>query len=333
VTYPKIELHVHVEGTVRPATLLELARRNDHPLPVDTEEELEALYEFRDFPHFIEVFTWASAALCTAGDFRQILVDYAQEAVSHGAVYLEVIFSPGLWRGVDSDELFSGYCDGADEARELHGLEIRLTPDIPRVYTLDQAQLTARYAVKYRDRGIVGIGLGGPEAGNPPEPYASAFAIAREGGLASVPHAGEVVGPESIRGALDVLHADRLRHGIRAVDDPELVEELAERGIVLDVCPVSNVRTRAVPSLEEHPLPQLVGAGVRCSISTDDPAMFGTDLSKDCAAAASLGLDPEAMFTNGLHGALCDEETKERLREIGRTFDWGSLHPLESQIP
>src|SRR5262249_38943477 len=161
---------------------------------------------------------------------RQILVDYAEEAVSHGAVYLEAIVSPGLWRGVDTDELLSGYCDGVDEARELYGLDIRLTPDIPRVYSLEEAELTAHYAVKYRDRGVVGIGLGGPEAGHPPEPYAPAFAIAREGGLASVPHAGEVVAPESIRGALDALHADRLRHGIRAVDDPALVEELAERG-------------------------------------------------------------------------------------------------------
>jgi len=333
MTYPKIELHVHLEGTVRPATLLDVARRNGHSLPVETEDELEALYEFRDFAHFIEVFTLVSAALSRADDFRQVVVDYAAEAVSHGAVYVEAIFSFGLWRGVDSDELFTGYCDGADEARERHGLEIRLTPDIARVYTLEEAELAARYAVKYHDRGVVGIGLGGPEAGNPPEPYAPAFAIAREGGLASVPHAGEVVGPESIRGALDALHADRLRHGIRAVDDPALVEELAGRRIVLDVCPISNVRTRAVPSLEEHPLPQLAAGGVRCSISTDDPAMFGTDLSKDCAAAASLGLSPEEMFANGLHGALCDEETKARLQAIGEAFEWGSVHPLESQIP
>ncbi|MFL5923450.1 MAG: adenosine deaminase [Gaiellaceae bacterium] len=324
MSHPKIELHVHLEGTVRPATLLEIARRNDYALPAETEEGLAELYDFRDFAHFIEVWILTTNALRAEEDFRQVVVDYAAEAASHGAVYLEAIFSPGerVKRGVGWDTIFSGYCDGAQEAHELHGVEVRLTPDIVRGFPLEDAEQVVRYSARYRDRGIVGVGLGGLEADYPPEPYEPAFTLARELGLASVPHAGEVVGPPSVRGALEELGADRVRHGIRAVEDAGLVRELAGRGTVLDVCPVSNVRTRAVASLEEHPLPQLVAAGVRCSISTDDPAMFGTDLSTDYAAAARLGLSPRAAYEAGLEGALCDGQTKKRLREIGDAYDW-----------
>jgi aminodeoxyfutalosine deaminase len=319
---PKIELHVHLEGTVRPDTLREIARRNDYALP----EDLDGVYRCKDIPQFSELFVLAVGALAYYDDFRQVVVDYAGEAKAHGALYLEAIFAPRLRHGLDTDEVFAGYCDGAREAGELHGVEVRLTPDIPRVYTLEEALTTAEYAVKYRERGVVGIGLGGlPEEGFPPEPYAAAFALAREGGLASVPHAGEGAGPASIRGALDALHADRLRHGIRAVEDPALVAELADREIVLDVCPISNVRLGVVPSLEEHPLPQLVAAGVRCSISTDDPAMFDTDLTRDYEAAASLGVSPRAAYAAGLAGALCDEETRQRLRRIGDSHSWTVL--------
>jgi aminodeoxyfutalosine deaminase len=335
MTYPKIELHVHLEGTVRPGTLLEIARRNDYALPAETEEGLAELYDFRDFAHFIDVWILTTNALQTAEDFRQVVVDYAAEAASHGAVYLEAIFSPSerVRRGVAWDEIFAGYCDGAQESRELHGIEVRLTPDIVRGHPLDEAEQVVRYSAKYRERGVVGVGLGGLEAEFPPEPYEPPFALARGLGLASVPHAGEVAGPPSVRGALEELRADRLRHGIRAADDPGLLREIADRRIVLDVCPISNLRTRAVSSLGEHPLPQLVAAGARCSISTDDPAMFGTDLSKDYGAAVSLGLDPRDVYEAGVEGAVCDEETKTRLREIGGSFDWGAIQALDSKVP
>jgi aminodeoxyfutalosine deaminase len=202
-----------------------------------------------------------------------------------------------------------------------------------RGFPLDEAEQVVRYSSSYRDRGVVGVGLGGLEAEYPPEPYEPVFALARELGLASVPHAGEVAGPPSVRGALEELGADRLRHGIRAAEDPGLLREIADRRIVLDVCPISNLRTRAVSTLDEHPLPQLVAAGARCSISTDDPAMFGTDLSQDYDAAVSLGLDPRDAYGAGLEGAVCDEETKARLREIGNAFDWGAIRPLEGKVP
>jgi aminodeoxyfutalosine deaminase len=329
--YPKIELHVHLEGTMRPATLLEIARRNDYALPADTVEGLAALYEYRDFKHFIDVWILTTHAMRTAEDFRQVVVDYAAEAASHGAVYLEGIFSPAerISRGVAWDEIFSGYCDGAQEAELLHGVVVRLTPDIYRGAPLDVAETVVRYSAKYADRGVVGVGLGGLEAKYPPEPYASVFELAKDEGLGSVPHAGEVAGPASIRGALDALQADRIRHGFRAVEDPGLVAELAERRIVLDVSPVSNVRTGAVASLAEHPLPKLAEAGVLCSISTDDPAMFDTDLTRDYEAARSLGIEPRAALEAGIVGALCDEQIRGRLRAVGDDFDWATVTEAE----
>jgi aminodeoxyfutalosine deaminase len=322
--YPKIELHVHLEGTVRPVTLLEIARRNDYALPANTVEGLAELYRFRDFAHFIEVWVMTTAALRTAADYRQIVVDYAAEAAAHGAVYIEGIFSPArpVLEGSSWEEVFEGYCDGAQEARELHGVEVRLTPDIPRGFALEAAEKTAEMSIAYRDRGVLGLGLGGPEAEFPPQPYAPAFDLARDGGLASVPHAGEVAGVESIRGALEELGADRIRHGIRAVEDPALVTELADRRTVLDVCPISNLRTGAVGSLAEHPLPALVAAGIPCSLSTDDPAMFDTDLAREYDNATAMGLSPRGFFDAGLEGALCDEETKDALRRIGDEYDW-----------
>ena len=157
MTYPKIELHVHLEGTVRPETLLEIARRNDYKLPVDSVEGVRALYEYRDFAQFIEIFMLTSAALERENDFRQITVEYAEEAARHGAVYLEAIFALGLWRGLDSDIVFSGVCDGAAEARDRFGIEIRLTPDIARVYSLDEALHTNELAERF-DLLLEGLG-------------------------------------------------------------------------------------------------------------------------------------------------------------------------------
>ena len=317
---PKIELHVHLEGTIRAPTLLEIARRNDVPLPASTVEELRELYRFQDFDHFIEVWILTTNALRTGEDFRQVVVDYAAEAASHGAVYIEGIFSPAerVARGVAWDTIFSGYCDGAVKAEEEHGVVVRLTPDIYRGASLGEACDVARWAARFKERGIVGLGLGGLEATYPPEPYAPAFAIAKDAGLGSVPHAGEVAGPGSIRGAIDALGADRIRHGIRAIDDPSLVAELADRQLVLDVCPTSNVRTKAVSSLDMHPLPHLVAAGVLCTVSTDDPAMFDTDLGREYALLSNMGVDTAGVYEAGVRGALCDEATRKRLTAIGK---------------
>jgi aminodeoxyfutalosine deaminase len=316
VPAPKIELHVHLEATIRPATLLDIARRNGEKLPADTVEGLTELYEFRDFKHFIDVWQLTTNCLRTAEDFRQVVVDYAAEAASFGAVYVEGIFSPPerVMRGVAWDEIFTGYAEGAAEALDRHGVIFRFTPDLFRGCDVDLAEECARVAVRYRDRGVVGLGVGGYEPATALEPYRRAVEIARDGGLAFVPHAGETAGPDSIREAL-ALGAHRLRHGIRAIEDADLLAEIVERRIVLDVAPISNLRTGVVAKIEEHPLPQLVAAGALCSISTDDPAMFNTDLATDYAIAADLGVTAEQAFEAGLAGALCDDRVRAKLRQ------------------
>jgi aminodeoxyfutalosine deaminase len=332
--YPKIEPHVHLEGTVQPQTLLEIARRNDVALPADTAEGLQSLFHFTDLKHFIDVWFLVTAALQTADDFRQITVDYAEEASRHGAVYIEGIFAPTVpgRNGVDLDGMYQGYCDGVQEARERCGVEIRLTPDLNRTSPPDEAAGLVRRAISHREDGMVGVGLGGVEDQAPPEQFVDAFRLAREGGLGSVPHAGEIVGPESIWGCLEALQADRIRHGIRALEDPALVRELIDRGIVLDVCPTSNIRVGAVATYDEHPLPQMVAAGLRCSLSTDDPAMFDTDLTSEYAEATARGLSPKAFYDVGVAGALCDEYTRERLKAIGEEFDWSSVDAAPAPV-
>lgn len=321
---PKIELHVHLEGTVRGHTLLSIARRNGLALPVETVEALAELYHFSDFQHFLEIWKLTTNCLRTAEDFAQVVVDYAAEAVSHGAVYLEAIFSPAerVATGVSWESLFNGYCDGAAQAEEKHGLIVRLTPDIHWGIDPEDAMEAARWAVAFRDRGVVGLGMGGQEAIVPAQVYAGVFSLGRDGGLGSVPHAGEAAGPEFVREVMEHLHPDRLRHGIRAVEDPALMAELAGRGTVLDVCPTSNLRTRVVASLDEHPLPRLVEAGVACSVSTDDPAMFDTDLSREYEVVADLGVDPRSVYAAGVKGALCDDVTRAKLASIGNSALW-----------
>jgi aminodeoxyfutalosine deaminase len=322
--YPKIELHVHLEATVRPKRLLEIARRNDVRLPARTEAGLARFCRFTTFDHFIRVWIKTTRALRRERDFRQVVVDYAADLAAQGCFYAEALFSPSepMVRGTPWQESFEGYCNGADEAREVHGVDIRFTPDITRDFPVEIAEDLVGWAVKYRGRGVVGISLGGSEHRYPPELFARPFALAREGGLKAAPHAGEVAGPASVRGALDVLHADRLRHGVRAAEDPALLADIAARGIVCDVTPTSNVLLGVVPSLAEHPLPRLLAAGVRCSVSSDDPVLMDTSLSHDCAAAVTLGHTPHGMFAHALSGVFCDATTTARLHRLGAAFDW-----------
>lgn len=260
-------------------------------------------------------------------DFRDVLLGYAEEATRQGAVYVEAIFNPIIQkhRGVDLNAVFSGYCDGAQRAREEYGLEVRLTPDADQWFSADEAEELARYAVAYRERGVVGFGVSGADYRDSPAPFVRASEIARDGGLAFTPHAGEFGGADLVRFAVEQLDASRIRHGLGAIEDPGLVKELAAAGIGLDICPISNVTLGAVPTLAEHPLPVFVSAGIRCSISSDDPAFIDTDLTRNCDAACQLSISPRTFFEAGVASALCDDETRARLSETGAAFDWNGI--------
>jgi aminodeoxyfutalosine deaminase len=332
--YPKIELHVHLEGAVSPAALASIARRNAGPAAAEALQEALAVRVYADFAGFIAAWVATSRLLQRERDFREVVLDYAAAAAAQGVVYLEAAFSPAepVRRGASWEEVFEGYCSGAEEALTAHGVEVRLTPEITRNFPPESGEEVAHWAGRYRDRGVVGLGLGGDEAAFPPELFARAFALGREAGLRAAPHAGETAGPASVRAALNVLHAERLRHGVRAAEDPGLLAELAARRVVCDVTPTSNLRLGVVPAAGVHPLPHLLAAGVPCSIGTDDPALFGVDLTHDCALAVALGHAPQAMFVQALAGAFCDEPLKARLRALGEAFDWPSVPPAAAVL-
>jgi aminodeoxyfutalosine deaminase len=313
-SHPKIELHVHFEGACSAELLFSCARANGVALPVRSPEELRSYLRFADFGEFLTAWRALRLSFCRPDDFRALVVDYARQAVGAGAVYVEGIFSPRdfVRRGVAWEALFEGFGAGAAEARAVLGVEVRLTPDISRGMDSADAEEIVRWSARYRDAGVVGVGLGGAEADAPTARYARAFALAHDLGLGVVPHAGETAGAAAVRAALTFAPA-RLRHGVRAVEDSGLVRELAARGVVCDVCLSSNIALGVVPSVDEHPLPRLIAAGVPCTVNTDGPLFFDCDLEGEHALAAELGADPAELYDAGVRGALCDDATRARL--------------------
>jgi adenosine deaminase len=251
-------------------------------------------FTFTDFGHFITVYLSVVDLIRDAQDVRTLTYEVGRDLAAQNVRYAELTVTPysSVVRGIAAAE----FCDAIEDARRAvraeFGTELRWCFDIPGEAGPAAADVTLDVALTQRSDGLISFGLGGPEIGVPREAFASHFARARAAGLHSVPHAGESSGPESIRAALDHLGAERIGHGIAAARDPELMRRLAGEGVPLEVCPTSNVRTRSVPSIEQHPLPVLVAAGVGVSINSDDPPMFSTTLNREYAVAASLlGLD------------------------------------------
>ncbi len=287
---PKVELHVHLEGAIRPETLLELARRNHVTLPADTVAGLRKWYSFTDFPHFVEIYTAISACLRTPDDIELIAREFLAGQAAQNIRYSEVTYT-AFTHYARKNIAFRNQLAAINRARswaaaEL-GVTMRLIIDISRERPAESGLQVADWAIDAIGDGVVALGLGGPEIGNPPEKFQAAFDRARAAGLPSVPHAGETVGAASIWGALRALGAVRIGHGVRCLEDPALVEELRARQIPLEVCPTSNVCLGVVPSLPAHPLPRLLAAGLYVTLNSDDPPMFNTTLSGEYLAAAS----------------------------------------------
>lgn len=279
---PKSELHVHLEGSIQPETLLTLARRNGARLPADNLADLRRWFEFRDFPHFIEVYLGVTRCLKTREDYELITVEYAREARRQNIRHAEITFTPGTHKmlGVREDDFLAGLEAGRRRAREEFGVSILWIFDIVRNAEKwrEAADYTLQIALHARGIGVAALGLGGMELGHPPERFAPWFERARSEGLHSIPHAGEGLGPESVRDAIERLGAERIGHGVRAIEDPTLVVLLAERRIPLEVCPTSNIRLRYYNSYQEHPLKRLHEAGVIVTVNTDDPPLFNTTM-------------------------------------------------------
>jgi adenosine deaminase len=292
---PKAELHVHHIGSASPQTVAHLAARHDGATPVPADpEKLAEYFTFTDFAHFIDVYLTVVDLIRDAEDVWTLTYDIGRDLARQNVRYAELTLTPysSVARGIPPEAFCEAVEDARHRAADDHGIELRWCFDIPGEAGVEAGDITLDMAVLMRPDGLVSFGLGGPELGVPRSMFAEHFAAARAAGLHSVPHAGESTGPESVWEALDSLGAERIGHGIAAVRDEALLARLREQAIPLEICPTSNVCTRAVPSLAEHPLPALVAAGVPVTINSDDPPMFSTSLNREYEVAAELlGLD------------------------------------------
>jgi aminodeoxyfutalosine deaminase len=304
---PKAELHVHHVGSVSPRIAAELAARHAGETPVPTDvDALAAYFDFRDFAHFIEIYLSIVDLIRDPEDVRVLTYEVARELARQQVRYAELTITPysHVRRGIPA----RAFCEAIEDARrraegEL-GVVLRWCFDIPGEAGLEAAEQTLRIALDERPDGLVSFGLGGPEVGVPRAQFKPYFERARAAGLHLVPHAGETTGAATVWDAVRELGAERIGHGIHSVEDPALLTYLADRQIPLEVCPTSNVRTRAVPTLDEHPLPALVRAGVPVTINSDDPPMFGTTLNDEYAIAARLLELDEAGVTELARSAV-----------------------------
>jgi aminodeoxyfutalosine deaminase len=288
---PKAELHVHHVGSASPRIVAELAARHEGSTPVPADPAaLADFFAFRDFAHFVEIYLSVVDLIRDDEDVRTLTYEIARELARGNVRYAELTVTPysHVRRGIPAPAFCAAIEDARASAARDFGLELFWCFDIPGEAGLPAADQTLRIALDERPAGLINFGLGGPEIGVPRPQFKPYFDKARAAGLHSVPHAGETTGPETVWDALRELGAERIGHGISAARDPDLMAYLAEHGIPLEVCPTSNVRTRAVASLEEHPLATLVGAGVPVTINSDDPPMFGTTIEQEYAVAARL---------------------------------------------
>jgi len=316
---PKAELHLHLEGAATPDLVRRLAARNKMTLPDDL-FDADGDFLWADFLHFLQVFDVASSVIRTPEDYRDLTYEHLMASAAEGGIYAELMSSPdhAALAGLSYAGHLEGIAQGIEDARRDSGIEARIIVTCVRHFGVERCLAVARDAVRHPHPLVTGFGMGGDEAGFPPAQFADVFRIAaEEAGLSCNVHAGEFGGPESIRGALDALPVSRLGHGVRAIEDPSLVAELAERGTVLEVCPMSNIATGVFPSHDHHPLPILHEAGVRCTLSSDDPHYFGSSIGREYAnASVMFGYDEEALigFTRtSLKAAFVDEATRDRL--------------------
>lgn len=316
---PKAELHVHLEGAIRPVTLLELARRNAISLPVHDEAELAEFYRFRDFTHFVEVYLRTTACLQTPDDYRLVAYRFGSDCATQNVRYAEVFFtiaSNTRLTGLTWETILEALNQGRAQAKAEFGVDWRWILDISREQPQTQ-DAVVDIALAARSFGVIALGLGGPEAEYPAELFQRAFERARGGDLARVPHAGEMAGPESVWAALRLLHADRIGHGVRAVESPELIEHLRLMQVPLDICPTSNIRLGVYSKYEDHPLRRLWDAGLMITIGSDDPPMFGTDLNHEYEVLVDeFGFNREELervSMNAVRCSLLPEAEKVRL--------------------
>ena len=294
---PKAELHVHLEGTTSPDLVRRLGKRNGIALPPDMFLG-DGTFHWRNFIHFLEVYDTASSVIRTPEDYRDVTYEYLASCAAEGAVYVEVMSSPdhAAEAGMTYLEHLEGITAGITDAKRDHGIEGRLIVTCVRHFGVERAMAVARQVVANPSDITVGFGMGGDEAAWPPAQFADAFNHVAASGLPCTVHAGEWAGPDLIREALETLPVQRLGHGVRAIEDPSLVKDIVARGVTLEVCPGSNVATGLYKSLSDHPIRNLMSAGVNVTLNSDDPPYFATTVGNEYDKAESvIGLSPDQL--------------------------------------
>lgn len=312
---PKVELHLHLEGAAPPAFIRTLA--GEKGVDLSGVFTPDGGYRWSDFAAFLATYEAACSVLATPDDFRRLVMAVLQASAAQGVVYTELFLAPDLCGGGDPaawPDYLAAMAAGADA---VPAVETRLIPTAIRHFGRDRAERAARTTVAHPHPRVTGFGMGGEERFGHPSDYARAYAIAAEAGLGLTVHAGEIAGPDSVAAALDCLPVTRIGHGVRAIEDPALVRRLAADGIMLEVNPGSNLALGLYPDWAAHPVARLRAAGVRVSLSTDDPPYFRTALPAEYAAlAAAFGWTPAdfaAINRDALASAFCDEATRARL--------------------
>lgn len=310
---PKAELHLHLEGSIDPATLLELQLRHGKK---STIEEAEALYRYKDFVGFLMAFKTVTEDLKDVGDFELITYRLMEKLKAENVLHAEVYVSVGvyLWQKKDFAAIFEGLDRGRRQGERDFGVSLLWIFDAVRQFGAEKAQNVVELAAEYKDRNVIGFGIGGDELKAPPELFRDVYAYAGEQGLRLTAHAGESAGPGSIWGALN-LRTERIGHGLTAAQDQELVEELSKRQVPVEICITSNLRTGCCASISEHPLRNYFDQGIMVTLNTDDPAMFGTSLCREYQLAQD-----QFGFTD------------EHLRELARNSFEASFLPAASKL-
>ncbi len=319
---PKAELHLHIEGSLEPEQMFELARRNRIALPFPTVEAVRAAYAFGNLQDFLDIYYQGAGVLMTEEDFRDLALAYFRRVASDGVRHVELFFDPQTHtaRGIPFRVVADGLLAGMAEAEHDLGVSSKLILCFLRHLSEEDAFAALREAEPWLDR-LAGVGLDSSEVGHPPSKFARVFAAARERGLKLVAHAGEEGPPEYVHEALDLLHVDRIDHGNRALEDPALVERLAREGMTLTVCPLSNLKLCVVKDLADHPLKRMLALGLKATVNSDDPAYFGGYLAENwiCVAEA-VGLTREELVTlatNSFTGSfLGPDEIARRVAEV-----------------
>jgi adenosine deaminase len=317
----KIELHIHLEGAIPLPALWKLIEKYNHASKIGNLANLEKKFTYRSFTHFLRTFMWKNQFLKEYEDFTHIASEVAQDLAAQNICYAEMFFSPSffmVFRGLSPKEITKAIRKGLD----LHSdkTKINLIADFARDGGPELAMKALQEINEVRDSGVIGIGIGGSEQQYPPELFKEVYEEARHLGYKSTAHAGEAAGPESVWGAINALKVDRIGHGTRAIEDSVLVDYLLKKQIPIEMCPISNVRTKIVNSIEEHPIKQFYKKGLLISVNTDDPKMFNTSLIQEYSLLIeNLGFslkDIIVLIKKAVDSSWCDDVTREKLIDI-----------------